>query len=253
MQQNTSRVKTTQTSFRIIESIKDQPGIGVSELSRKIDLSKSAVHKHVRTLVDMNYLVCEDDLYYLSTRFLSLGMRARERFPVDAAERIIHDLADTTGHTSNLVVHENGRGVYALRAKPVGVGSDGVTEGDAIPLHATAGGKAILAFFPANKRAKTLGESELQPYTTKTITDRAQVERELQSVRDRRVAFDREEYIQGRQCVASPITDGDGNPVAAVSVTGVIERMSGKRLEVDITGLVASAAKSIQKELLSME
>jgi len=251
MQENAPRVKTTQTSFRIIEAIRDHPGIGVSELSREIVLSKSAVYKHLQTLVSMNYLVRENDGYYLSNQFLSLGIRARERFPLDTAKRVVGDLADTTGHITNFVVHENAQGVYALRVKPAEFASDSVTEGDAVPLHATAGGKAILAFFSAEKRAEILDESDLQEYTEKTITDRNTLEQELQSVRDRRVAFDREEYLDGHQCVASPVVNSDGEPVAAVSVTGNIEQMSGKRLEVDVTGLVASAAKSIQKDLLS--
>jgi len=246
------RVKTTQTSFRIIEAVRDNRGAGVSELARKVGLSKSAVHKHVQTLIDIGYLVREDDAYYLSNRFLSLGNRARERLPLEPATNVVNDLAETTGHVTNLMAYENGHAVYSLRVEPEGADlGEPVTEGEVAPLHATAGGKAILAFFPKEKRTDILDSVGLPAHTKKTITDAQELERNLRSIRDQHIAFDREEFITGHQCVASPVIDQDGTPIAAVSVTGNIQQMSGKRLEEDVTGLVTSAAKSIETELLS--
>jgi DNA-binding IclR family transcriptional regulator len=118
-------------------------------------------------------------------------------------------------------------------------------------LHATAGGKAILAFFSKEKRTDILDSVGLHAHTKKTITDRQELERELSSVRDQRIAFDREEFISGYQCVASPVIDQNGKSIGAVSVTGNIQHMSGKHLEEDVTGLVISAAKSFENKLLS--
>lgn len=251
MNDDAPRAKTTETSFRIIEAIRDDRGAGVSELARQVDLSKSAVHKHVHTLTDLGYVVREGNSYYLSNRFLSLGIKARQRLPLEQASDVVDDLAETTGHTASFIAHENYSGVYALRVEPDRSAPIEVTEGDVAPLHATAGGKAILAFFSQEKRDEILDGVGLRSYTDKTITDRRELERELRSVRDQRVAFDREEYLDGHQCVASPVVGTGGEPIAAVSVTGNIYHMSGKRLEEDVTGLVTSAAKSIENELLS--
>jgi len=245
------RVKTTETSFRIIEAVRDNRGAGVSELARKVDLTKSAVHKHVATLTDLGYLVREDNGYYLSVRFLSLGTRARERLPLKSARSVVEDLSETTGHTTNLIVHENRQGVYTLCIEPPGQRAGEIMEGDVAPLHATAGGKAILAFLSAERRRDFLDTIGLPAYTDKTITDRHELERELRTVQDRRVAFEREEFKDGLQCVASPVVDEDGEAAAAVSVMGDIRHMSGKRLEEDVTGLVTSAVKSIENELIS--
>lgn len=245
------RAKTTETSFRILESVRENRGAGVTELAREVDLTKSAVYKHLRTLVDLGYLVCEDNGYYLSIRFLSLGLQARERLPLEAADNVVGDLAETTGHTTSLIVAENNRGVYALREEPFDKERGDIIEGDAAPLHATAGGKSILAFFSPEKRAEVRDTVGIPAYTDKTITDWEELERELRSVRDQRVAFEREEYKERMQCVASPVIGDDGGPVAAISVTGDIHHMSDKRLEEDVVGLVISAAKSIENELLS--
>lgn len=251
MTEHAYRVSTTETSFRIVEAVRDDPGTGVSQLARDLDLSKGAVHKHLRTLADLGYLVREDDGYYLSSRFLSLGVRARKRLPLGIIRPVVRDLTDTTGHVTNFIAHENDRGVYTLRVEPTEDVANDIAEGDVAPLHATAGGKAILAFLSDEERSDVLDSSGLTAYTDKTITDRRELERELRSVRDRRVAFDREEFREGHQCVASPVIGRDGEPVGAVSVTGSDYHMSGKRLEEDVTGLVTSAAKSIENDLLS--
>lgn len=245
------RVTTTETSFRIVEAIRDEPGLGISALGREVGLSKGAVSKHVNTLTDLGYLVREGDGYYLSNRFLRLGIRARERFPVEHVRPVVENLAETTGHVANFIAREDDRGVYALRIRPDESEEGDIEEGDVAPLHATAGGKAILAHLPADEKRSLLADSSLPAYTGKTITDRADLERELRSVRDRRVAFDREEYREGHQCVASPIIGSEGTAIGAISVTGSDYHMSGKRLEEDAVGLVTSAAKSVENALLS--
>lgn len=250
MNDTAPRVKATETSFRIIELLDGMNGAGVSELAREVDISKSAVYKHVQTLERLGYLVREGDDYYLSNRFLSLGQGARDRLPIGTIRNVISDLAETTEHTSSFIVNENDRGVYALRISPEHA-KDSIDEGDVAPLHATAGGKAILALLSADERSAIIESTGLDPHTDKTITDQDELEAELRSVRDQRIAFDREEFIDGHQCVASPAVGGDGEPVGAVSVTGNIHQMSGKRLEEDVTGLVISAAKSIENDLLS--
>jgi DNA-binding IclR family transcriptional regulator len=246
----TPRVKATETSFRIIELLDRKGGVGLTELADEVEISKSAVYKHVQTLQRLGYLVREGDDYFLSNRFLSLGRSARDRLPLGAIGEVIDDLAAATGHTSSFIVHENEQGVYALRVSSADA-TDGIGEGDVAPLHATAGGKAILAVLPAAERTDVLDDDGFESYTDKTIVDSRELERELRSIRDQRIAFGREEYLDGHQCVASPVVGGTGDPLGAVSVTGNTHHMSGKRLEEDVAGLVTSAAKSIENDLLS--
>jgi len=63
--------------------------------------------------------------------------------------------------------------------------------GDVAPFHASAGGKAILAFLRLSEREAILEQYEFREYTMKTITDRCALEKQLQSIRDRQTAFDR--------------------------------------------------------------
>jgi DNA-binding IclR family transcriptional regulator len=243
-------VKATHTSFRVLREVMQRDGAGVSELARALDLSKSAVHKHLTTLSRLGYLSREGDDYHLGLGFLELGVAARDRLDVyEVAVPSVRNLAEVSGYVATLLVYESGRGVCVAQLR----GDDDLgypmREGDRVPLHATAGGKTMLAYRP-DEEVDSLVAGGLDAVTEKTITDADSLARELRSVRDRRVAFDREEYAPGWQSVASPITDSATRAIAAVSVSGPIEQMSGKTLEEDITGLVVSTAKSIENDLL---
>jgi DNA-binding IclR family transcriptional regulator len=244
--------KTTVTSFRILEAIRDRNGAGVTELARELDLAKSAVYKHVMTLTHLGYLVKENTTYYLSLTLHGFGTQARERYPIHIAEPAIDNLARTTSKTANFMIYENGRGVYAYQTNAAETDTPPAPAFSTVPLHATAGGKAILAFLSADERDTVLQERELSAVTEKTITDPDALQHELQMVRDRRMAFDREEFAAGYQCAGSPVMGPDTRPVGAVSVGGAIQDVTGKRLEEDITGLVISTAKSIENDILSL-
>jgi DNA-binding IclR family transcriptional regulator len=244
-------VKATTTSFTILEAIRDRNGSNVTELARHVDLSKSAVYKHLTTLTQLGYLVKEGTTYHLSLSFRGLSARACERHPIHSAEPAIDNLARTTGELANFMIYENGYGIYAYQAHS-DADEPPLPAFSHVPLHATAGGKTILAYLPAEKRETVLHEVGLRSITEKTITDQDTLQQELQSVRDRRVAFDREEFATGYQCVGSPIIDSNGHPIGAVSVSGTIQEMTGKRLEEDITGLVVSTARSIENDARSI-
>ncbi|MDS0300761.1 IclR family transcriptional regulator [Halogeometricum sp. S1BR25-6] len=243
-------VKATHTSVRVLRAVMEAHGVGVSELARRLDLSKSAVHKHLRTLTSLGLLAREGDDYYLGLGFLEFAAAARERFPVyGVALPAVERLAEVSGCVATLVVYESGRGVVVAQTCGDDALAPPVSEGDAVPLHATAGGKTILAYRPAEEVDRVVDDG-LDAVTENTITDGDRLRRELRSIRDRRVAFDREESATGWQSVASPVTDSRQRAVAAVSVSGPTDRMSGKTLEEDITGLVVSTAKSIENDLL---
>lgn len=240
-------VQATATTFEVIEALRDRDRAGVTELATELDLSKSAVHNHLSTLVSLGYVQRSDGGYRLTHQFLQLGLGIRERSAVfRAAKSDLRTLAQTTGETVNLVVPERDHGVYLHR---VGDGGHPIPEGGQIALHASAAGKSILAFRSHDEVDAFVDEHGLPELTDRTVTDPATLRSQLRSIRDQRLAFDRGEQTPDWQCVASPIVVED-EPIGAISVSGPADRMRGKRLEEDSTGLVVSTAKAIELELL---
>ena len=241
-------VQATATSMAIVEALSTRETAGVTELAEELGISKSAVHIHLSTLSDLGYVAGTGGAYRLTHRFLQLGLATRERNPVFRFGRAeLRNLARSTGEIVNLVVPEGYNGVYLYR---IGEGEHPIPEGGTAELHASAAGKAILAFRSHDAVDEYVEETSLPARTDRTITDPSALRAELRSISDRRIAFDRGEQTPDWQCVASPIVVG-GQPVGAISVSGPADRMQGKRLEEDTTGLVVSTAKSIELSLLS--
>jgi len=93
------------------------------------------------------------------------------------------------------------------------------------PLYCTGLGKAFLAFLPGEKRSEILDKTPLISITDKTITDRKQLETELERFIDAGYSIDDEENEEGLFCLAAPVFGADGTIQAAISVAGPKERM----------------------------
>jgi IclR family transcriptional regulator, acetate operon repressor len=101
--------------------------------------------------------------------------------------------------------------------------------GGRMPAHATGVGKAILAFAD-DAVVDGVVAAGLPRVSLRTITSPAILRRQLQRIRDEGVAYEREESGTGTVCVACPILDADGAPVAAISVAGWSNRMRPERV-----------------------
>lgn len=240
-------IQATETSFRVLEALKQLDGCTVTELARELDLPKSTVHNHLCTLVENEYAVREEDTYRVGLRLLELGEYTRNRMTVyEVAKPEVIALADETGEQANLAVEEHGRGVYLCRDEGEDAVQTDAYAGMRSHLHCTALGKAILAYRPREEVDAILDRHGMPERTSATITDRETLYDELDAIRERGIAFDREERLDGLQCVAAPITNDDDRAIGAISVSGPTSRMQGKRFESDIPALLSDAANVIE-------
>lgn len=235
-------------SFEILEAIDDRDGAGVSELARELDRSKSGVYKHVQTLTRGGYLVKDDGKYDVALPLWALGAGARDRFPVEAGRTAVDSLAASIDNVVSLVLYEGGTAVSAYQQRPPGTERSSLGVGDAYPLHATAAGKAILAYLPEEEREARLADPDWPALTEQTVTDPETIAERLAEIREHRTAFERGEYEPSVRGVAAPILDG-GDPVGAIAVAGTEDELPTARLENDLPGIVVSASRSVESAL----
>ena len=98
------------------------------------------------------------------------------------------------------------------------------------PVHCTASGKAILAFSPQAVRERVLS-GDLERVTSRTITDRAELEAQLEGARQSGVARTHEELELGLDAIAAPVFGAEGEVVAALDVSGPSHRLGRPDLE----------------------
>lgn len=242
----TTPVKTAQTTFRVVEALKSLDGATVTELASHLDIPKSSAHNYLRTLEHEDYVVRSGQRYEVGLRFLDLGGYARSRQRLyDVATPEMKRLAEATGEYANLLVEEHGLGVFLARERgDQAVSLDSYT-GQSVRLHTTALGKTILAHLPRDRVESIVERRGLPAKTDQTITDRAELFESLAEIRQRGCAYDREERINGLNCVSVPILS-EGDISGALSVSGPVSRMDQERIDGEILPELRRAANIIE-------
>lgn len=244
---NRGIVKSAETLLAVIEGVRELDGARVTELATHLDLAKSTIHRHLNTLERNEYIVKEGDTYHVGLRFLGLGEYARERHAVYREARpIVDQLAAETEERALFMTEEHGLAVYLYR----GIGNHAVRTNSRIGtrryLHVIAGGKVMLAHLPKHRVDEIIDRWGLPAETSETITNRAELDSHLQAVRERGVAFNREEAIEGLCAVAAPVLGPDDSVVGALSVSGPAHRMKGEWFESTIPDLLLGSANELE-------
>ncbi|WP_435197418.1 IclR family transcriptional regulator [Natronomonas sp. EA1] len=242
---NGGGIGATETSFGIIEFLRESAGAGVSEVAAELGVSKSTAHNHLTTLESLGYVVRTDDGFALGLQFLDLGDHARKRHSLyHASVSEMNDLVETIGERGQVMVEENGHGVYIYQVKTEqGVQTDSHI-GTTVDLHATAVGKSYLAFCDEATRDRILGDG-LSELTSHTISDREALEADLAEIAERGYAFNDEERITGMRAVGAPILTDDEAVIGAISVSGPTTRMNGEWYRQEVPEMVMQAARII--------
>lgn len=248
---NVGAVQSAGTLFDIVECVKEQDGMTVTEMANELGYAKSTVHRHLSTLTDLGYMVKESDGYHVGLRFLDLGQKARTRRKgYGMAKEMVEEIATETGERAQFIVEEHGEGVYihrafgdrAVRTDP-GIGSR-------IPLHATAAGKAILANMEVSRRDDIIDQAEFDPITESTITDRERLYGELEAIRERGYSFNRQENLDGLNAVGVAIRGRDEEIIGAISVSGPSHRLKGDWFERELPDLLLGTANELELNIV---
>lgn len=243
-------LKTTRTSLEILELLGELGGAGVTRIAEELDRPPSTVHGHLATLEDQEFVVADGETYRLGLKFLALGRQVENSKPVyRRADRYTAKAARETDCRSVFAVEEHGRGVFVSRNAGEFASWEREMAGQRCYLHATAVGKAMLAHLPETRRDAIVERKGLPGLTENTITDRAELERELEAVGERGVAFDREEELSGVRSVGTPVLGHDGRVIGALAATAPAERMVGDRFETEIPGELRAVANEFELDL----
>jgi DNA-binding IclR family transcriptional regulator len=244
--QASGSVGATETTFSIVEQLRENDGATVTELADALDRSKSTVHNHLGTLNRLGYVVKDGTTYHLGLEFLNLGDAARDRWNLyDVAKDETDDLVATVEEHGQVMVEEMGRGVYIYQARSERAVETDSHIGTTVDLHATAVGKAYLAHLSEPRRSDLLEDLDLTELTDATHTDRASLEAELETIREQGFAFNDEERFVGMRAVGAPVLGPDDQVLAAISVSGPSTRMKGDRYRTELPERVTETARII--------
>jgi DNA-binding IclR family transcriptional regulator len=233
--------------LRILEALQgSSAGLGLKAICDLTGIHKSTAHRFLKHLVREGYLLrTEAGAYLIGPRLTQLSARGNQGATLQAVARpILWELWKSTQETVNLAVLDHGSVLYVDVIESPHEFRLSSRVGTRRSLHVTALGKVLAAFLPAEPRESILSTISFQPATSKTIMNLVQFRRELEKIQRQGYAVDDEEAVQGARCVSAPILNGDREPIAAVSVSGPVTRVSPSQVAA-LAGAVTSAARAI--------
>ena len=224
-------VPVVRSTFRILQELGRAELLGLSEITQRTGISKSTVFRILSTLQELGYVLRDASRNYRISP--TLAQLAGQEAAGEALRRLALPhmllLRDKYGETVNLGVRYFDKVTYlevvpsefALRLEEV--------RGASVPVHASSLGKAILAFSPRSAVEHLVRGRPLERITPSTICDADELLAELKRVKNAGIAFDRGEGSVLAICVGAPILDGQGNAIAALSISGPAQRFRPKK------------------------
>lgn len=240
------RLQTVETSFEIIHLLVENGPMHLSDIADELNMAESTTHRHLNTLYELRYISRKGKLYQLGLRLARLGTAARIRNP-DYIEikSYVHQLAKKTNERAHFMVEDHGLSVYVYQSTGANAVKAGADVGRQVRLHCSAAGKVILSHYSRERVDEILDTWGMPQNTEYTITDRNALFEELDTVRERGFAFNREEALEGVHVVAVPIKPDD-SLIGVLCIAGPSHRLQGTWFEEELPDLLLSTANEIE-------
>jgi IclR family KDG regulon transcriptional repressor len=247
-------LSTVRNAARLLKAFAHNEELGVSELSRRLGLGKSKVHRLLTTLLSEGLVAQEphSGRYRLSLLMFELGEAVRVRSDLHAAATpVLARLREQTGECAQLAVPDRDHVVYLQRMETAGWARVSTDAGWRRPMHCTSSGKVLLAHRSGPEQDDFLTRVKLTRLTRHTIIDPARLREELDVARARGWAETVNEREVGLASLAAPVRDSTSVVVAAISIQTTVPRYRGARRR--LAQAVVQAGDAVSRRLDASE
>jgi DNA-binding IclR family transcriptional regulator len=246
------RIQSLGRADAILSAVMSHDGaITLGALSEVLELNKTTVFNLAESLVVLGFLerTTQPKGYRLGLRCLELGRHVTKTLPIlEISQPFLRDLCRATQETVNLAVPYLHEGIILEALQSQQAVRATAYAGARTHYHSSACGKAMLAYFPEEQRQWIYRSVGLPRMTEHTNCDANALEKELVRVRKTGVATDRQENEIGASCIGMPIFGPFDQIVGAISVSGIIHRMTPEFVA-QIVGLLRLSTGKISQTL----
>lgn len=245
-------IQVSERIFNTIECLAQNGAMGLQELSSKLKLNKSTVHRILNSLICMDYVRQDTESlkYSLSFKICGLSHQILEKNSIiDIAHPYIKELSTASGETVHLVQID---GINATYIDKVEASQNSVRMismvGKSIPLYCSGVGKAMLADMPDEKIESIWKRSSIHKLTEHTITKYVDFIKLIGEIRKNGYALDDEENELGVRCIAVALKGYDGKSTHAISISAPKDRMSNERI-LELKEMILKSKRQIENEI----
>jgi DNA-binding IclR family transcriptional regulator len=228
------------------EVAQNQSELGISDISRRLGISKSTIYGITNALTDLGALRQHQETkkFRLGPALLQLGTQVLDGMDLKS---IAKPLMDNLGKEFRETVFmgtfsEKGIIIVEKVESPQELKITAPT-GTRIPVFAGAAAKTFLAHAPKQQVERLLAEKPLPKYTDKTITHRDKYLAELELVKSQGYAADFEEYIQGVNAICVPVFDNWNTVIAALWMVGFTNTFTREKADLAVKAAIKAAAE----------
>jgi IclR family acetate operon transcriptional repressor len=243
-------IQSVDRALFLLETIAEAGGEAtLTELATRTGLNISTCHHLLATLIKRGFAakVQGRRLYALGARILYLGHACLQVDLPRRAQPYLEAVNRATGETVHLAGLQGDTVVtLAVREARHAVRVDTGRIGKLEAPHATAVGKAMLAWLPEDEMRRILGDG-MKRFTDNTITEFADFVEALRVVRRNGYAIDREEFLPGVICVGAAIRDQAGTVIGAISASTPMMRASEEHIEL-MRDEISAATRALSAE-----
>lgn len=245
------RLSSVAAAARILREFgKHSTQLGVTQLARRVGVSKSTAHRVIWTLVEEGLLekVEPTGLFRLTTTMRSLGDSAETSQRLhEAATMQLDQMRRYSSGTLHVAILDGLEVLYLERREGPGAIRVFRDVGSRNAANSTASGKVLLAYLPTAQQRELVKQMRFTRRTPRTIATGAEFLAELARVRRQGYAENKGEWVPTMCSVAAPIRDPLGHVVASVSVAEYVEDIdAGLR---HLVGPIREAAQHISAGL----
>ncbi len=192
-----------------------------NEVAALTNLNRGTAYRFCQTLRNLGYLEeIRQSTFRPGLKVLSLAQAALGgREIVDMAHPRLQQLRHDAGETVNFALPDQHEVVYVARLLNDDLLALRLVVGSRLPIVSSSLGRAILAFLPEDRVDDILARSDFEALTEHSLTDRAQIEEKLSSVRELGYAFNDQEVAIGVRGIAAPVLSAQGHAIAAVNLS----------------------------------
>ncbi len=221
--QTLSAVKSADRVLDVFEALGDwDTGMTHSRLAQKLGIPKSSLSQLLQTLMRRRYIRYEavDKTYHIGPRIEALAEHKRDIFDLTKlVQPYLERLTIDTGESTFLNLLSGD--MAQLTARVIGPQPlvTVLNLGQMVPLYATAGSRAILAFLPQEMQEDYLQRTEFRTFMPNTLTSADKIREVLTEVRNTKISVSCDELFDGISGIATPVLTATGHVLGAVVVS----------------------------------
>lgn len=226
-------------------------GVSLTELAERSDQSPPTAYRALTTLQlhDMVEFEEHSQLWYIGAGAFRIGSVFLNRTNIlQRSRQVMQNLMRETGETANLGIERGDHVLFISQVESAKTIRAFFPPGTRNVMHSSGIGKALLAHYATERVENIIKDQGLERFTDSTITDRATLMTELTSIKTTGFAIDNEERTEGMRCIAAPIFDAYGEPIAGLSISGPTFRLP-LASTIKIGAMVRDAADEITVKL----